>query len=209
MTAAPLTCAKCGRQKHRHGTRNGRPVYLCRHRGTPRDAEAQAARPWCVACRRVMNRDRRRFVCIGCGVTCGVDTTPRLAPIPDRPDCPACARPMMHKRYRLKDGSARVYFNCRRCRTKQRKAREAEALRVLATLAESLPRYLTPDEREDAAQSIALDILAGRLAADALTPKALRSYVAAARGLANNRFKFISLSQPTSDGRTFGDLLAA
>jgi hypothetical protein len=73
----------------------------------------------------------------------------------------------------------------------------------------ALPGYLTADEREDAAQSIILDILAGRLAPRVPSARELREYVTGARGLANDRFKFVSLSQPTGDGREFGETLAA
>jgi hypothetical protein len=94
-------------------------------------------------------------------------------------------------------------------RSEAARRREADALRALATLADRLPEYLTPDEREDAVQQIALDILSGKLTADGLTPVVLRRYAAEARGMVNNRFRFTSLSNPTSDGREFGEWLAA
>ena len=78
----------------------------------------------------------------------------------------------------------------------------------MASVGARLPSYLTPDEREDASQSIILDILSGELT-DELTPQILRGYAARAVGMARDRFQFISLSQPTKDGREFGDHLAA
>jgi hypothetical protein len=79
----------------------------------------------------------------------------------------------------------------------------------LASLASRLPRHLAPDEREDVSQSIMLDILSGAITPDDLTPQILRGYASRAVGMARNGFKFISLSQPTAEGREFGDHLAA
>ena len=68
---------------------------------------------------------------------------------------------------------------------------------------------MTPDEREDAAQAIISDVLAGKVSPEGLTPRVLRGYAARAPSLVRDRFRFISLSQPTEDGREFGDTLAA
>lgn len=83
------------------------------------------------------------------------------------------------------------------------------AAALLAQTTAALPNYLTPDERADAAQSIILDMLAAKLAPAVPTLNVLRRYAAEARSMASDRFKFISLSQPTRDGREFGETLAA
>jgi hypothetical protein len=48
-----------------------------------------------------------------------------------------------------------------------------------------------------------------RLAPRVSSSLILRRYAAAARGMSSDRFKFVSLSAPTRDGREFGDTLAA
>jgi hypothetical protein len=80
---------------------------------------------------------------------------------------------------------------------------------LLQGIAGALPRYLTPDEREDAAQQAMLDVLDGQLAPRVPEPSALRAYAARARGMTSDRFRFVSLSEPTRDGREFGETLAA
>jgi hypothetical protein len=209
MTAERPTCEKCGRLKRRNATRNGRTYYVCRHRGTPRDAATQAARPWCVACRCVMHSDgrRSRFRCRGCRATCAAGKTPRRLFIPDRPNCPACGLPMTARQ--AKGKRSRREFDCERCERLRREKREADALRVLAHVTSRLPGYLTPDEREDATHGVLLDLLAGTLRPRDLTPAVLRTYVSQARGMTSDRFKFVSLSEPTRDGRQIGDALAA
>jgi hypothetical protein len=83
------------------------------------------------------------------------------------------------------------------------------AAALLRRIVAALPGYLTPDEREDASHSIYLDILAGALAPVVPASLILRRYAAAARGMVSDRFRFISLSEPTHDGREFGETLAA
>lgn len=80
---------------------------------------------------------------------------------------------------------------------------------MLAHVTSRLPGYLMADEHEDAAHSILLDLLAGTLRPRDLTPLILRRYASAARGMASDPFRFISLSSPTRDGREFGETLAA
>jgi hypothetical protein len=102
-------------------------------------------------------------------------------------------------------------FRCQRrvCIEARRERREAEIARLAGDVAARLPRYLTLDEREDATQSIILDVLAGRVSQGELTPKTLRGYAARALSLVRDRFRFTSLSQLDEDGREFGDTLAA
>jgi hypothetical protein len=110
----------------------------------------------------------------------------------------------------------RTYFACHHCARTRREEREGarvlreqEAVSLSAALAARLPLYLSPDEREDARQSIALDLLTGKITPGRITPALLREYARDARSLSNDRFKFISLSAPMRDGREFGDTLAA
>jgi hypothetical protein len=102
-------------------------------------------------------------------------------------------------------------FYCNPCTAARRALRsdEAKATEFLRQVAAALPAYLTPDEREDAAQSVFLDILAAKLAPRLPAPVTLRTYAKAARGIGRDRFKFVSLSQPTRDGREFGEHIAA
>jgi hypothetical protein len=167
------------------------------------------ARPWCVRCRRAM---RSRGAGCFCCKTCGAFVTARTTGFRrhldlDRPACRACGRPkgLTTKR------RGRAYFGCNFCRVSRRALHESPetAAALLKRLAAALPAHLTPDEREDAAQSMILDMLAGRLAPVVPGPQLLRRYAAEARGMASDRFRFISLSQPTRDGREFGDTLAA
>jgi len=122
--------------------------------------------------------------------------------VTQRPDCPDCGHTMAVG----SDG-----FTCCRCRTERRRVRSSadRAAALLAQLARSLPAHLTPEEREDAAQSIMLDILAGKLAPVVPGPIVLRRYAAGARGMSTDRYRFISLSAPMHDGREFGETLAA
>lgn len=83
----------------------------------------------------------------------------------------------------------------------------AGACALLKRIEAALPRSLPHDEREDARQSAALDVLAGRLSPERITPRSLRPYVLAARGMTRDRFRFVSLSSPTRDGREFGETL--
>jgi hypothetical protein len=108
-----------------------------------------------------------------------LDELPRRAYVPDRPDCAACGLPVTARQ--AKGKRSRREFDCDRC----------ERTRCGSWLTSRLPGYLTPDEREDAAHSILLDILAGDLRPRDLTPHTLRRYVAQARGMTSDRFKFI------------------
>lgn len=146
--------------------------------------------------------------CPKCGVYAHRSKTPRCARLVGRPSCPVHRRPMEIDRH------ARGGLRCAPCvrerrarRAADREQREAEAARLLASVSASLPRYLTPDEREDAAQSIILDVMTGELSPDGLTPPVLRSYASRARGMVRDGFCFISLSAPAGDRRTFEDLL--
>jgi hypothetical protein len=210
-TIHPGLCQKCGRPKSKNGTERGRPRYACRRvecrrRSTPPTPEqVKAARPWCVRCRRAMTgKGGGRLRCVGCGVTCALDRTPRRAYISDRPDCPECGRAM------TLNGSSRKYFRCqhRDCARLGRQRREAAAAALLESVTSRLPRYLTADEREDARQSIVLDLLSGELSPDELTTARLRRYAARAVSLVRSP-KFISLSQRTPDGRELGETIAA
>jgi hypothetical protein len=168
------------------------------------------ARPWCVRCRRAMrSRGAGCFCCKTCGASVTASTTGfrcRLD-IEGRPTCRACGRPkgLTTKR------RGRAYFGCNFCRVSRRALRESPetAVALLCQVAAELPGYLTPDERDDAAQQVILDMLAGTLAPVVPGPHTLRRYATEARGLVSSRFRFISLSQPTHDSREFGDTLAA
>jgi hypothetical protein len=196
---------------------------------TGRDTRsALRAAPYCLRCRRPMcsggrsRVGRPRWDCRGCGVACAAHTQGMRARTGEgaerRPWCVACRHVMS------KAGGAR--FRCPACRAyvtsikpdpKTRKRMGRPALRehpeiitaLMQKIRAALPGYLTPDEREDACQSIMLDILAGRLRQRVPERGALRRYAAEARGMAGDRFRFISLSAPTRDGREFGDTLAA
>jgi hypothetical protein len=102
-------------------------------------------------------------------------------------------------------------FICCRCRTVRRRLRRSPdaAGSLLKMIVAALPGYLTPEEREDAAQSVMLDILAAKLAPYVPEPTALRRYAAQARGMVSDHFKFKSLSAPLRDGREFGETIAA
>lgn len=151
-----------------------------------------AARRGCLKCRR-------------CGVT--LTANPRGAArrfdIESRPDCPACGHRMA-----VNGGKG---FSCYPCRTRRRRLRQEPdaCAALLAQIADALPAYLAPDERDDAAQQVMLDVLAAKLPPVAPEARTLRRYARAARGMVSDRHRFISLSQPTRDGRTFGELIAA
>jgi hypothetical protein len=204
-------CLRCRRPMHSSGPRR----WLCKGCGassvrysTRRPTTPDPlTRPCCVSCRRAMKSDgAAKFRCRPCGLT--LESRPkRPARRPDilrRPLCPKCGREMSARRRGR-------YFTCCPCYNRRRRLRRdsdtADAL--LREIAGSLPGYLTPDERDDAAQSVMLDILAARLAPCVPAPRTLRRYATAARGMSSDRFKFISLSQPTRDGREFGEGLAA
>jgi hypothetical protein len=184
------------------------------------------SRPSCIRCRRQMWSDgkgksgRARWKCRPCGVSCAQNTRGMsVSPGTDsdlRPCCVACRRVMS----RLNATGA--CFRCPDCRvsikskvaqtTRGRRALRdnPEALNtLLRNIGAALPGYLTADEREDACQSIMLDIFAGRIPQRVPTPRELRRYAAGARGMSGDRFKFVSLSAPTRDGREFGETLAA
>jgi hypothetical protein len=167
-------------------------------------------RPWCVKCRSVMRANGEgSFACATCRSTLRARPKfchPRRHDL-KRPTCRHCGRP---KARAGRPGT----FTCNPCHNQRRRLRcqlsnEAEAAALLKQIAGRLPCYLSPDDREDAAQSIMLDILAGKLTADGLSPATLRAYAARAVGPARDRFRFISLSAPTRDGREFGETLAA
>ena len=99
-------------------------------------------------------------------------------------------------------------MRCQRSR-KQLRENPESAEQLLRDVKASLPGGLAPEEREDAAQAIILDILAGDLPPVVPAPCVLRRYTAAARCMTSDRFRFVSLSAPTRDGREFGETLAA
>jgi hypothetical protein len=93
-------------------------------------------------------------------------------------------------------------------RTARRYAGDAAARELMRYAASRIPAHLPADVREEAAQAIAVDLIAGQIARDELSPLAVRRYVRDAYGLRG--FRFRSLNAPvTDDGRTLGELLAA
>ena len=216
-TARPH-CLKCRRPMQcREATGKNRALWYCarcrvactRLYINGRAPFGAAARPHCVTCRREMYAgDRGRFRCPGCGA--GVSATAKRLHVRrrdvERPVCPACGRP---KVINGRKGKQRFYcLHCYRHRLRLRE-RPGAAMELRARIYSALPGHLAPDERDDAAQSIILDILAGKLAPVVPEPRVLRAYAAAARGMTSDRFRFVSLSQPTRDGREFGETLAA
>ncbi|MFL6285717.1 MAG: hypothetical protein ACJ74Q_21475 [Pyrinomonadaceae bacterium] len=179
---------------------------IARGEGPARPGEDLETRAWCMKCRRVMMSVKGRlFVCRTCHAS--ASARPRLCRPRrqvERPACGFCGHP---KAVAGKPGK----FQCTRCLHARRALRSdpATAAALLREIVAALPGYLSSDEREDAAQQIALDILAAKLAPRVPAPVVLRRYASEARGLTNNRFKFISLSAPTRDGREFGETLAA
>lgn len=206
-------CLRCRRAMASFGSRR----FRCKGCGAACMKQTTAARtpaaiydvrPYCVSCRLMMYKSSDRFTCRKCGVSCAADKPPRLMQVDDRPTCPACRRPMTLAGWKVKNESARR-FRCHRCLNSLRRQRQADALRLMSSIQDRLPRYLTPDEREDARQSVVLDLLSGEITPDELTPARLRSYAARAVGMTRNPYKFVSLSQPTADRCEFGDHLAA
>lgn len=159
----------------------------------PQHRRPSDPRPCCLECRRRMTVDRRaaRFICKKCGTGCPSGKPPRGLYVNGRPRLTINAAPTP---------AAHPLTEAERA---------AEAVRIFAVIKAMLPGYLTPEEREDARQSIALDVLTGELSPWAITPLVLRRYASRSRGMASNRFKFKSLSEPTRDGREFGETLAA
>lgn len=179
-------------------------VACVRERAPRQHGPLPADRPHCVRCRRQMIRcSKGRLACPACRVY--VTPRPKTARRfdVDRPECPACGRSMAL--------ASRGRFTCGRCRTVRRRLRRRpeEARELLARVTRALPSYLAPDERDDAAQSVMLDILAGRLAPYVPAPAALKGYASRARGMMRDGYRFKSLSAPTRGGREFGDTLAA
>ena len=178
-------------------------------RASQEERDSHEARPHCVGCRRPMySKGPGRFYCAKCGAH--VRLNPKMRPRRrdvEGPACRACARPKTI----AVGGKGNTYFRCRRCSAQRRRLRKSpEAVAALLRLVNAaLPHYLSPDEREDASQSIMLDILCGELSPEGLTPKVMRRYAARSLSMARDRFRFISLSQPTEDGREFGERLAA
>jgi tRNA(Ile2) C34 agmatinyltransferase TiaS len=212
-------CLRCRRaMKSGDTTKAGRAQWRCRNcracclkwsaRGEVRARVGAGieSRPWCLKCRRVLGAcGAGRFNCPTCGAFISAEAK-GYRPRRDtpRPICRNCGRP---KAIAGRPGT----FACKHCGNLRRVLRDnpAKAAALLSHISAALPRYLTPDEREDAAQSIMLDILAAKLAPDVPAPLVLRRYAAEARGMVSDRFRFISLSQPTRDGREFGETFAA
>lgn len=181
-------------------------VQVVRGESYARHNEESERPPWCVTCRRVMRSGGAGlFKCGACGVS--LNATPKLyrpRRHVERPDCAGCGFPMA-----LGSGPGR--FACRRCPLLRRRLRESPeaAATLLKSIAGALPAYLTPDEREDAAQSIIADVLAAKFAPRVPSAADLRRYAREARGMVSDRYSFVSLSQPISNGREFGETLAA
>lgn len=216
-------CLRCRREMRKQSAnKSGGARWACRPGGvfcTAQYARHLRApvnddlplRPRCVACRRAMERagkkDGRRFRCPACRVT--VSARPRRAPFrrdPTRPTCADCGRLKTSHSVRGKR-----YFYCHHCSVRRRAVRRNsdEAAAFVRQVAAALPGHLSHEEREDAAQSVYLDVLAAKLAPVVPSSLVLRRYASQARGMSGDRFRFISLSQPTRDGREFGDMLAA
>jgi hypothetical protein len=151
----------------------------------------------------------KAFMCKGCNALASARRDGSYHPPRSdlkRPACALCDHPKSSSIMR-----GVQYFDCQRCSRARRRLRKspdaaAELLKLITT---ALPGYLGPDEREDAAQSIMLDVLTGQLAPRVPSAQELRAYAAAARGMTSDRFRFVSLSQPMRDGREFGETLAA
>lgn len=196
------SCPKCGGPTESKGRDGNRYCHRCR---APRAVHFD--RPCCAACRRQMEPGPNGYWrCRPCCVYVHASKPPRAARLLGRPRCPAHARPMQA------DRGGR--YRCAVCareraieRAAERERREAEAAALLSAVTARLPRYLSTDERDDAAQSIILDVLAGRLAPAVPPSVTLRRYAARARGMTSDRFCFVSLSEPTRDGRVLGETL--
>jgi hypothetical protein len=102
---------------------------------------------------------------------------------------------------------------CRRCRVTSVAPGQLRALDIpahdpdelLDAITRMLPRYLSPEAREDARQSLALAVLEGVR----LTARDVRREASRAVGIAQNRFKFLSLDAPTpgTERLTWADTL--
>lgn len=92
----------------------------------------------------------------------------------------------------------------------RRYATEAAAAELLRDAATLVPAGLPADVREEAVQSIAVDLLAGVITPAEVDGRTVRRYVRAAWGL-RDAWRFRSLDAPvrSDDGRTLGELLAA
>lgn len=186
----------------------------CRKTYTRRDGRApnhedHARRPWCVRCRRLMLVDGPgKFRCHACRANASAVTQhyrQRRGVVGSA--CRTCGHPKTVRGYRR----GRPHFACQRCYRRRRVLRQCPetVAALLVRITASLPGYLTAEEREDASQSIMLDMLAGKLAAEVPEPETLKAYAGQARGMSGDRFRFVSLSAPTRDGREFGETLAA
>jgi predicted RNA-binding Zn-ribbon protein involved in translation (DUF1610 family) len=164
-------------------------------------------RSHCVACRRAMNIKGDAFTCPACGTQAKTHSSHSYRRDIERPACSDCGRP---KALASKKRGRRRFF-CGYCYgERKRLRRNSEALaELLRRIDAALPGCLPPDAREDASQAAALAVLKGSLSPRAVTPRTLAPFARAALGMTQDRFRFISLSQPTEDGREFGDTLAA
>jgi hypothetical protein len=94
-------------------------------------------------------------------------------------------------------------------RTARRYGSDAAARDLMLYATSRIPAHLPADVREEAAQAIAVDLLAGQIARDDLSPPAVRRYVSDAYGLQGYRFRSLDAPVRDGDGRTLGELLAA
>jgi hypothetical protein len=222
-TAAFPCCARC-RNRMTRDSAQGKYRWRCvgcrvscmvqttragdyERRAATARAWPQELRPHCVACQRAMNIKGEGWKCPACGAQAKTHTTHSYRRDIERPACRDCGRP----KALASKKRGRRRFLCGYCYGERKRLRGSpEALvRLLKLIDAALPAYLTPDEREDAAQEVMLDILAAKLAPRVPEPRVLRHYATRARALVRDPFRFISLSQPTEDGREFGDTLAA
>ncbi len=95
-------------------------------------------------------------------------------------------------------------------RKRLRYASDTAAAKLLCNVAALIPAHTPADVREEAAQAIAVDVLAGVVTHNELDARTVRAYVRAALGL-RDQYRFRSLDAPVSaaDERTLAELLAA
>ncbi|HEX8071060.1 MAG TPA: hypothetical protein VF546_13980 [Pyrinomonadaceae bacterium] len=95
-------------------------------------------------------------------------------------------------------------------RTARAYASDEAAARLLRAAAALIPTRYTPDVREEAAQAVAADVLAGNVTLAELDRRAVRRYAREALGL-RDAYRFRSLDAPAGPGddRTLAERLAA
>lgn len=217
-------CKKCGHRMWVGGPRkNGGFNYTCGHCAKLRTPQARAGErrarerqnPHCVACRTMMHKGRGRhgrliFECVTCRFTVHRRPTPLALP---PACCASCRLPM----------SGRKHLSCWRCGTKlmcrvSAGTRREGLRRGRATLAEKrmrslleairglIPEHTPAEVREEAQQSIVMDVLAGVIRGEELTPQVVRGYVRSGFGLSWHP-GFISLDHLVGENLRLGDVL--